>query len=89
VRKGSRQGLLLRAGLSAPRGRLTGIFSQVADLTANRLEILKEMVPRLHRALVFCNPDNASAVVILGMVPLPLTFAVAVECSTAINRLPD
>ena len=60
MRKGSRQGLRLRAGPSAPRGRLTGIFSQVADLTANRLEILKEMVPRLHRALVLCNPDNAT-----------------------------
>ena len=74
----------MRAGPSAPGGRLTG---QVANLTANRLEILKEVVPRLHRALVLCNPDNASAVVILGMVSLPLT--VAVECSTAINRLPD
>jgi hypothetical protein len=51
----------LRAGPSAPRGRLTGIFSQVADLTANRLEILEEMVSRLHRALVLCNPDTSES----------------------------
>jgi hypothetical protein len=51
----------LRAGPSAPGGRLTGIFSQVADLTPKRLEILKEMVPRLHRALVLCNPDTSES----------------------------
>ena len=44
-----------------PGGRLTGIFSQVTDLTGKRLELLKEMVPRLRRAAVFYNPDNPSA----------------------------
>ena len=33
--------------------------------------------------------STLATILILGMVPLPLTVAVAVECSTAINRLPD
>jgi putative ABC transport system substrate-binding protein len=45
-----------------PGGRLTGVYSQLADLTAKRLEILKEMVPRLRRVIVFYNPDNPAAV---------------------------
>jgi putative tryptophan/tyrosine transport system substrate-binding protein len=44
-----------------PGGRLTGVNSQLADLTAKRLEILKELVPRLRRVMVFYNPDNPAA----------------------------
>jgi putative ABC transport system substrate-binding protein len=44
-----------------PGGRLTGVYSQVTDLTAKRLQILKEMVPRLRRVMSFYNPDNPSA----------------------------
>ena len=44
-----------------PGGRLTGIHSQFTDLTAKRLELLKEMVPRLRRVVTFYNPDNPSA----------------------------
>jgi putative ABC transport system substrate-binding protein len=41
-----------------PGGRLTGTYSGVVELTAKRLEILKEMVPTLHRVVTFYNPDN-------------------------------
>src|SRR5262245_20438392 len=44
-----------------PGGRLTGVYSQVTDLTAKRLQLLKEMVPRLRRVMSFYNPDNPSA----------------------------
>jgi len=44
--------------LAKPGGRLTGIHSRQADLIAKRLEILKEIVPKLHRVIVFYNPDN-------------------------------
>jgi len=47
--------------LRRPGGRLTGVYSQVTDLTAKRLEMLKEMVPRLRRVIVFYNPDNPAA----------------------------
>ena len=44
-----------------PGGKLTGIYSGLTDLTAKRLEILKEMVPRLRRVVMFYNPDSLVA----------------------------
>jgi ABC-type uncharacterized transport system substrate-binding protein len=41
-----------------PGGRLTGVFYRDTDLTAKRLEILKEIVPKLHRVVTFYNPRN-------------------------------
>jgi putative ABC transport system substrate-binding protein len=43
-----------------PGGRLTGIFGWFTDLTAKRLELLKEMIPRMRRVVTFYNPDNPS-----------------------------
>ena len=44
-----------------PGGRLTGLFSRDTDLTAKRLEILKEIVPKLRRVVTFYNPVNPVA----------------------------
>ena len=44
-----------------PGGRLTGIHGRVTDLTAKRLQLLKEMVPRLRRVLTFYTPDSPRA----------------------------
>jgi putative ABC transport system substrate-binding protein len=44
-----------------PGGRFTGIYSGFTDLTAKRLELLKEMLPRLRRVVMFYDPDNAVA----------------------------
>ncbi|TMA91726.1 MAG: ABC transporter substrate-binding protein [Deltaproteobacteria bacterium] len=44
-----------------PGGRLTGVHNQTTDLTAKRLEILKEMLPKARRILTFYNPSNRSA----------------------------
>ena len=44
-----------------PGGRFTGIHSQFTDLTAKRLELLKEMIPGLRRVVTFYNPTNPSA----------------------------
>ena len=44
-----------------PGGRLTGIHGQFTDLTAKRLQLLKEMVPRLRRVVTFYSPDNPAA----------------------------
>ena len=55
----------VKAGLVAsyrqPGGRLTGIHSLTADLMAKRLQILKEMIPRLQRVAVFYNPENPAS----------------------------
>ena len=44
-----------------PGGRLTGVHGLSTDLTGKRLEILKEMMPRLGRVVTFYNPGNVVA----------------------------
>jgi ABC-type uncharacterized transport system substrate-binding protein len=44
-----------------PGGRLTGVYEPGTDLTAKRLEILKEIVPKLHRIVGFYDPRNRVA----------------------------
>jgi ABC-type uncharacterized transport system substrate-binding protein len=44
-----------------PGGRLTGVFERATDLTAKRLEILKEIVPKLRRVVAFYDPRNPVA----------------------------
>ncbi|MGH7798856.1 MAG: ABC transporter substrate-binding protein [Candidatus Binatia bacterium] len=41
-----------------PGGRLVGVYEPGTDLTAKRLEILKEIVPKLRRVVTFYNPRN-------------------------------
>ena len=48
--------------IAAPGGRLTGFHFWTADLTAKRLEILREIVPKLRRVVTFYNPGNPTAV---------------------------
>jgi putative tryptophan/tyrosine transport system substrate-binding protein len=45
-----------------PGGRLTGVHYLVKDLTAKRMELLKEILPKLGRVLTFYNPANKVAV---------------------------
>ena len=42
-----------------PGGRLTGIHFRVGDLTGKRLEILKEIYPKLHRVVTFYDPTSS------------------------------
>ena len=46
---------------SKPGGRLTGIHGRSPDLTGKRLQLLKEMLPKLNRVVTFYNPDIAAA----------------------------
>jgi putative ABC transport system substrate-binding protein len=48
--------------IPAPGGRLTGVQFRATDLTGKRLELLREIVPNLHRVMTFYNPKNLSAV---------------------------
>jgi putative ABC transport system substrate-binding protein len=45
-----------------PGGRLTGVQYSTTDLTGKRLEILKEMLPKLSRVVIIYNPKNRTAV---------------------------
>jgi putative ABC transport system substrate-binding protein len=55
-------GLGLIDSFAAPGGRLTGVYYRDTDLTAKRLEILKELVPKLHRVVTFYNPRTTVAI---------------------------
>ena len=44
-----------------PGGRLTGVQYSTTDLTGKRLEILKEILPKLSRVVTFYNPNNPMA----------------------------
>ena len=44
-----------------PGGRLTGIYSHSTDLTAKRLQLLKEILPKLRRVVAFYDPKNRVA----------------------------
>jgi putative tryptophan/tyrosine transport system substrate-binding protein len=45
-----------------PGGRLTGVYDPGTDLTAKRLEILKEIIPKLRRVVTFYEPRNPVAI---------------------------
>ena len=47
--------------IAKPGGRVTGVDFLSSDLTAKRLEILKELLPKLHRVIAFYNPNNPVA----------------------------
>jgi putative ABC transport system substrate-binding protein len=44
-----------------PSGRLTGVHSLTTELDAKRIQILKEMLPKLRRAAAFYDPGNRAA----------------------------
>src|SRR5262249_2556116 len=52
----------LVTSLARPGGRLTGVSRLSSDFTAKRLEILKEIIPKLHRVATFYDPRNSVAV---------------------------
>jgi ABC-type uncharacterized transport system substrate-binding protein len=45
-----------------PGGRLTGVYSRATDLTAKRLELLKEIVPKLRRVVTFYDQRRPTTV---------------------------
>jgi putative ABC transport system substrate-binding protein len=50
----------LVSSLARPGGNLTGVNFLSAELVAKRLELLRELVPRIVRVAVLLNPDDAS-----------------------------
>src|SRR5204862_3776248 len=50
------------ASLARPAGNITGLSSLSPELSAKRLELLKEAVPGLSRVAIVWNPDVRGAV---------------------------
>ena len=44
--------------LAKPDGRLTGVHGRSRDVTAKRLGVLRELVPRLGRVMTFYDPEE-------------------------------
>jgi putative ABC transport system substrate-binding protein len=44
-----------------PGGNATGVHHLTGDLTAKRLELLRDLLPKLRRVVTFYNPDNPAA----------------------------
>jgi putative tryptophan/tyrosine transport system substrate-binding protein len=51
--------------LARPGGNITGLATLAQDLSGKRLELLKEVVPRLSRVGVLRNPDDSTAAIAL------------------------
>jgi|1185.fasta_scaffold02211_4 putative ABC transport system substrate-binding protein len=51
----------LIASFAKPAGRLTGVYSRFNDLVPKRFELLKQLVPKMRRAVVFYVPGNPIA----------------------------
>ena len=51
----------LVASLARPGGNVTGLSQMLQEVSWKRLELLKEIVPRLSRVAVLWNPQSASA----------------------------
>jgi putative ABC transport system substrate-binding protein len=47
--------------LSQPGGNVTGLSQMLQEVSGKRLELLKEIVPKLSRVAVLWNPESASA----------------------------
>src|SRR5271165_2278532 len=56
----------LVASLAHPGGNVTGLSIQSTDLAGKRLELLREVVPRLRRLAIMANVGSAQAVLELG-----------------------
>ena len=52
---------LALASVHLAEAQQTGVFYRDTDVTPKRLEILKEIVPKLHRVVTFYNPRNPVA----------------------------
>jgi putative ABC transport system substrate-binding protein len=58
----------LVASLARPGGNVTGLSIQSADLAGKRLDLLREVVPRLRRLAIMFDVDHTSAVLEMGNV---------------------
>jgi putative ABC transport system substrate-binding protein len=62
VAVGDPLGFKLAATLARPGGNITGLTNQNSDLLGKRIELLREMVPDLHRLAILVNSKNPASV---------------------------
>jgi putative ABC transport system substrate-binding protein len=91
----------LVASLSHPGGNVTGLSNQTGELAGKRIEILREIVPTLHRLAVMGNVTASNAVIemqkvavaarTLGVeyIPLEIQRAADIEAITSVTGRAD
>jgi putative tryptophan/tyrosine transport system substrate-binding protein len=87
----------LVASLSHPGGNVTGLSNQTGELAGKRIEILREIVPTLHRLAVIGNVTASNTVIemqkvavaarTLGIEYIPLEIQRAADIDTAITTV--
>lgn len=97
VAVGDPVGVGLVPGLARPGGNLTGLSSIAPDLEGKRLELLREVVPKLAHVGVFFNPANLfhtvsmrnarTAAEALGIKLLPLSVRVSQDLDGAFTTI--
>ena len=78
----------LVASLARPGGNVTGFSLMATDLTAKRLQLLKETLPRLVRVSVLWNPDTRSHLKVIDELKASAP-ALGMELNLASARTPD
>ena len=88
----------LVVSLRQPGGNITGITSMNAELAAKRLELLKEVAPRISRIAVFSNLENVpdqqqltalrDAAAKLGVAVVPIDVRTATDYTIAFEKPP-
>jgi putative tryptophan/tyrosine transport system substrate-binding protein len=56
------------ASLSRPGGNVTGLSNQASDVAGKRIEVLREMLPGLHRIAILANLDYSADLLEMGQV---------------------
>ena len=87
----------LVASLARPGGNITGLSVQQTDAAPKRLELLREVVPRLRRLAIVANADSRSSMLdmidirdrsgALGLQPFPIEIRSAEQIEPAIKAL--
>ena len=87
----------LVASLARPGGNVTGLSIQQNDTASKRLELLRDIVPKLHRLAILANVDNPAPMLevekvqaaarTLGLEVVPLKIRRAQDIAPAIETL--
>jgi putative ABC transport system substrate-binding protein len=94
---GDAVGAAFVASLARPGGNVTGMTAINPELAGKRLQLLRELVPRLTRVVVLWNPEDLahaldlrasqSAALQLGVVVQPVALRSAAEVEAAFERI--
>jgi len=78
----------LVTNLARPGGNITGLSSMGIELSAKRLQLLKEAIPRLNRVAVLWNPDTSSTAKMVEDLK-PVASSMSIELTLVSVQTPE